>query len=83
MSVEQQLEALFNTGNPDLQDLAVRANELKKALEANQINKSEFIEMLNDLVHEKNINESAHDLEVKIAVNAALEALVAIASAVQ
>ena len=80
MSVEQQLEALFNTGDPSLQDLAIRANDLKKALESGQINKSEFMEMLQDLAHEKNINESAHDLQVKIAVNAALEALVNVAS---
>jgi hypothetical protein len=80
MSVEQQLEALFNTGDPSLQDLATRANDLKKALESGQISKGEFMEMLQDLAHEKNINESAHDLQVKIAVNAALEALVNVAS---
>jgi hypothetical protein len=82
MSVEQQLEALFNTGNPDLQDLATRANDLKNALANGQISKSEFMEMLQDLAHEKNINESAHDLEVKEAVNMALNALVAVAQAV-
>jgi len=80
MNVEQQLEALFNTGDPSLQDLATRANDLKKALESRQISKGEFMEMLQDLAHEKNINESAHDLQVKIAVNAALEALVNVAS---
>jgi hypothetical protein len=80
MSVEQQLEALFNTGDPSLQDLATRANELKNALESRQISKGEFMEMLEDLAHEKNINESAHDLQVKIAVNLALEALVNVAS---
>jgi len=82
MSVEQQLEALFNTGNPDLQDLATRANDLKNALATGQISKGEFMEMLQDLAHEKNINESAHDLEVKEAVNMALNALVAVAQAV-
>ncbi len=80
MSVEQQLEALFNTGDPSLQDLATRANDLKKALESGQISKGEFVEMLQDLAREKNINESAHDLQVKIAVNTALEALVNVAS---
>ena len=82
MIIEQQLEALFNTGNPDLQDLATRANDLKNALASGQISKSEFMEMLQDLAHEKNINESAHDLEVKEAVNTALNALVAVAQAV-
>jgi hypothetical protein len=80
MSVEQQLEALFNTGDPSLQDLATRANDLKNALVNREISKGEFMEMLQDLAHEKNINESAHDLQVKIAVNAALEALVNVAS---
>ena len=80
MSVEQQLEALFNTGDPSLQDLATRANDLKNALASGQISKGEFMEMLEDLAHEKNINESAHDLQVKEAVNTALNALVAIAS---
>ncbi len=80
MSVEQQLEALFNTGDPSLQDLATRANDLKKALESGQISNGEFMEMLQDLAREKNINESAHDLQVKIAVNTALEALVNVAS---
>jgi len=80
MSVEQQLEALFNTGDPSLQDLATRANDLKNSLTNGQISKGEFMEMLKDLAHEKNINESAHDLQVKIAVNTALEALVNVAS---
>ena len=80
MSVEQQLEALFNTGDPSLQDLATRANDLKNALASGQISKVEFMEMLQDLAHEKNINESAHDLEIKEAVNTALNALVAVAS---
>ena len=82
MSVEQQLEALFNTGDPDLQDLATRANDLKNAYLGQQISKSEYFEMLQDLAREKNINESAHDLAVKEAVNSALNALVAVAGAV-
>jgi hypothetical protein len=80
MSVEQQLEALSNTGDPSLQDLATRANALATALTSGQISKGEFIEMLEDLAHEKNINESAHDLQVKIAVNTAMTALVNLAS---
>jgi hypothetical protein len=80
MSVEQQLEALFNTGDPSLQDLATRANDLKNALTSGQISRGEFIEMLEDLVHEKNINESVQDLQVKISVNTAITALVNLAS---
>ena len=82
MTVEEQLQALFNTNNPDLQDLAVRANDLKNAFTTGQISQSEFYEMVKDLATEKNINESAHDLEVKAAVNTALNALVAVAGAV-
>lgn len=82
MSVEQQLEALFNTGDPDLQDLAVRANELKNLFLSQQVSQSEYFELLQDLAREKNINESAKALETKEQVNMALNALVAIAQAV-
>jgi len=82
MNLEEQLKSLYDSGDMELQDLAVRANDLKNMLATQQISKSEYLEMLQDLAHEKNINESAHDLQVKIAVNAALEALVAIAAAV-
>ncbi len=82
MTLEEQLTALYNSGDPMLQDLAVRANDLKNMLVTNQISKSEYLEMLQDLATEKNINESAHDLEVKSQVNAALNALVAVAGAI-
>lgn len=82
MNLEEQLKSLYESGDIELQDLAVRANDLKNMLLTQQISKSEYLEMLNDLATEKNINETAHDLDVKIKVNAALTALVAIASAV-
>jgi hypothetical protein len=82
MNLEEQLKSLYESGDTELQDLAVRANDLKNMLLTQQISKSEYLEMLNDLATEKNINETAQDLEVKIQVNAALTALVAIASAV-
>ena len=55
---------------------------LKNMLSTQQISNGEYLEMLQDLVTEKNINETVYDLEVKIQVNAVLTALVAIASAV-
>lgn len=82
MNLEEQLKSLYDNGDAHIQDLAVRANDLKNMLLTQQISKSEYLEMLNDLATEKNINETAQDLEVKIQVNAALTALVAIASAV-
>lgn len=80
MSVEQQLEALFNTGDPSLQDLAIRANGLKNALASGEVSKEEFAELFEDFSHEMNIRLEAHSLEIKEAVNTALTALVAIAS---
>jgi hypothetical protein len=82
MNLEEQLKSLYESGDAHVQDLAVRANDLKNMLLTQQISKGEYLEMLNDLATEKNINETAQDLEVKIKVNAALTALVAIASAV-
>ena len=80
MTIEQQLEAIFNTGDPNMQDFANRALALKQALEQGQISAGECKEMITDLYHEKNINESAHDLQVKTAVNTAITALVNLAS---
>ena len=78
--VNQQLEAIYNTGDPALQDLANRALSLKQALEQGQISSSEFKEMVNDLYHEKNINEAVQDLELKEHINTAMNALITLAS---
>jgi hypothetical protein len=80
MSIEQQLEAIFNTGDPSMQDLANRAMALKQALEQKQISAGEYTEMINDLYHEKNINESVQDLQLKENINTAMNALVNLAS---
>jgi capsule polysaccharide export protein KpsE/RkpR len=80
MTIEQQLEAIFNTGDPNMQDLANRAMALKQALEQQQISAGEYTEMINDLYHEKNINESVQDLQLKENINTAMNALVNLAS---
>jgi len=83
MTIEQQLEAIFNTGDPNMQDLANRAMALKQALEQKQISAGEYTEMINDLYHEKNINESVQDLQLKENINTAMNALVNLASMYQ
>jgi hypothetical protein len=80
MTIEQQLEAIFNTGDPNMQDLANRAMALKQALEQKQLSAGEYTEMINDLYHEKNINESVQDLQLKENINTAMNALVNLAS---
>jgi predicted nuclease with RNAse H fold len=82
MSVEinQALEAIFNTGDPSMQDLANRALALKQALEQKEISPSEYKEMITDLYHEKNINESVQDLALKEHINSAMNALINLAS---
>ena len=80
MTIEQQLEAIFNTGDPNMQDLANRAMALKQALEQEQISAGEYTEMITDLYHEKNINESVQDLQLKENINTAMNALVNLAS---
>jgi hypothetical protein len=80
MTIEQQLEAIFNTGDPNMQDLANRAVALKQALEQGQISASEYKEMITDLYHEKNINESIQDLALKENINSAMNALINLAS---
>jgi hypothetical protein len=80
MTIEQQLEAIFNTGDPSMQDFANRAMALKQALEQGQISAGECKEMITDLYHEKNINESVQDLQLKENINTAMNALVNLAS---
>jgi hypothetical protein len=63
-----------------MQDLANRAMALKQALEQQQISAGEYTEMINDLYHEKNINESVQDLQLKENINTAMNALVNLAS---
>jgi len=78
--VHNALEAIYNTGDPAMQDLANRALQLKTALEQKQISPSEFKEMVTDLYHEKNINESVQDLELKEHINTTMNALINLAS---
>jgi hypothetical protein len=78
--INQSLEAIFNTGDPGMQDLANRALSLKQALEQGQISAGEYKEMINDLYHEKNINESVHDLRLKEHINTTINALISLAS---
>jgi len=78
--VHQQLESIYNTGDPNLQDLANRALGLKTMLEQGQISKSEFTELVNDLYHEKNINEAVQDLRLKEQINTAMNALISLAA---
>ena len=78
--INQSLEAIFNTGDPGMQDLANRALSLKQALEQGQISASEYKEMINDLYHEKNINESVQDLKLKEHINTTINALISLAS---
>jgi hypothetical protein len=78
--INQSLEAIFNTGDPGMQDLANRALSLKQALEQGQISAGEYKEMINDLYHEKNINESVQDLRLKEHINTTINALISLAS---
>ena len=82
MSVElnQALEAIHNSGDPALQDLAKRAYDLKVALEQKQISASEYKELVTDLYHEKNINEAVQDLQMKEYINTTMNALINLAS---
>jgi len=80
MEINKALEAIYNTGDAGLQDLANRALALKQALEQGQISKSEYTELVNDLYHEKNINEAVQDLQLKEHINATMTALIGLAS---
>lgn len=82
MNIDEQLQQLAQLGYPYLTDLAERANYLKNALLQQRITKGEYLDMLQDLIHEKNIDEAVEDMALKEHVNSILNALVTVASMV-
>jgi hypothetical protein len=80
MKLTQALEAIHNSGDPNLQDLANRALQMKQALEQKQISPDEYKSLITDLYHEKNINDSVQDLQMKEYINSTMTALLNLAS---
>lgn len=80
--LDQALAVIYHSNDPNLQDLANRAIQLKSALEQGAISKSEYTEMITDLYHEKNINDAVQDLQMKEYVNTTMTALINLASLV-
>jgi hypothetical protein len=82
MSVETDLHAMKDSGDPFLIDLAVKAEQIKDMFDQGQLTNSEYTDLLADLVHSKNINDAVQDLALKEKINGVLNALVALAGAV-
>ena len=78
--INNALESIYNSGDPNLQDLANRAMQIKQALEQKQISPDEYKSLITDLYHEKNINDAVQDLQLKEYINTTMNALITLAA---
>jgi polyhydroxyalkanoate synthesis regulator phasin len=82
MNLDEQLQAMANSGHPTIVEIANRARELKAALEQGQCSPEEYKSMLTDLVHEANIENAISDLQTRQTTYQVLNGLLALASVV-
>lgn len=78
MSLQDNLDKLM-AGNNDIgAKLAQKIKNINDALEAKEINAEEAKDLLNDIDVAKHLVELANDLETKILVQQAVDALISI-----
>jgi hypothetical protein len=82
MNLDEQLQAMANSGHPTIVEIANRAGALKAALEQGQCSPDEYKSMLTDLVHEANIESAIEDLQTRQTTYQILNGLLALASVV-
>jgi hypothetical protein len=86
MSVEQHQQALLESYNgsvdPTVQESAHTANQYTEMFKSGEINKDEYIEMMQDIVRVNNINRSMDNMQVMEHMNTAINGLINLASLV-
>jgi hypothetical protein len=82
MSHTKQLEELSDSKNSQIANWAKDVLELELLYQANKINESEYKELLQDLVHSKNISNAAIELEEKTKLNECIENIISVAGLV-
>lgn len=69
------LQDLINDGNPFISELATKAADIRAALDAEQISENEYVELMDDLLDLRKVNEAACTIEEKIAIQQAIETI--------
>jgi hypothetical protein len=82
MSHTKQLEELSDSKNSHIANWAKDVLELELSYQSKKINESEYKELLQDLVHSKNISNAAIELEEKTKLNECIENIISVAGIV-
>lgn len=83
MSVDQHQSTLLacyqNSQDPVLQGAAEQANSYTEMLKGGQITKDEYLELMQDIQRQANINNSVHNQVVLEHMNVAINGLITLA----
>lgn len=86
MSVEQHQQQLLacyqNTTDPKFQSMAEQANSYTEMMKAGQINRDEYVELMEDIKRQANINQSVEHQQLLIYMNTAINGLINLAKLV-
>lgn len=84
MSIEynQSLLASISSSNPNVNTAAQQVNELTEMCKAGQISREEYVELVEDVQRQVNIQASMAELEAMERLNTAITGLVNIAKLV-
>jgi polyhydroxyalkanoate synthesis regulator phasin len=84
MSIEynQSLLASISSSNPDLNAAAQQINELTEMCKRGEISKEEYVELIEDVQRQVNIQASMAELEAMQRLNTAINGLITIAKLV-
>ena len=84
MTIEYQQSVLASLGggNPDLAAAAAQVNQLTEAYKAGQMSTEEYVELVEDVQRQVNIQGYMAELEGMVHLNTAINGLILIAKAV-
>ena len=86
MSVEQHQQTLLNSyqqaTDPAVQSAAETANSYTEMFKTGQLNKEEYIQLMEDIERTNNINKSVHNQQILEYMNTAINGLINLAKLV-
>ena len=86
MSVQQHQQALaecyHNTDDPAVKSAVEQANNYTEMMKAGQISRDEYIELMEDIQRQANINNSVDHQQLLIHMNTAINGLITLAKLV-
>jgi polyhydroxyalkanoate synthesis regulator phasin len=86
MSVEQHQEELLSNYNssqdPSVQGAAQTANQYTELFKTGQINRDEYIALMDDIARTNNINKNMGNMEIMERMNVAINGLINLATLV-